>query len=119
MPNRKMFTPQKRKIVYDKFNGHCAYCGCKIEFGGFVVDHFLAVAKGGKNNIDNLFPSCELCNAKKFDLGIEDFRKELCNLPNENYPKLKILKKYYYIRPKRNNFLFYFETFGGGENKNG
>ena len=27
---RKAIPKSIRKIVYKKYNGHCAYCGCKI-----------------------------------------------------------------------------------------
>lgn len=28
---RKRLTKAERKSVYDKYNGHCAYCGCDFE----------------------------------------------------------------------------------------
>jgi DNA-directed RNA polymerase subunit RPC12/RpoP len=27
---RKQLTRAQRKEIYNKYNGHCAYCGCKI-----------------------------------------------------------------------------------------
>lgn len=111
MANRYKMSDKKRKAVYDKFNGHCAYCGCKISYRELVVDHFIAFSKNGGDKIDNLFPSCELCNGRKHDFGLEEFRKQIENLPNENFPRLKMLCKYYNIKPKRKGFLFYFETF--------
>ena len=36
---RRRLTKSERKTVYDKCNGHCAYCGCEIPFKGFNVDH--------------------------------------------------------------------------------
>lgn len=30
-----------RKAVYAKYNGHCAYCGRKIEYKDMQVDHLI------------------------------------------------------------------------------
>lgn len=29
-----------REVVYNKYNGHCAYCGKKIAYKDMQVDHF-------------------------------------------------------------------------------
>lgn len=29
--SRKQIAQKIRKQVYQKYNGHCAYCGCKME----------------------------------------------------------------------------------------
>ena len=34
-----MISKKTREIIYNKYNGHCAYCGCEIPFKGFNVDH--------------------------------------------------------------------------------
>lgn len=31
MSKRKNLTKQQRQQVYNKYNGHCAYCGCELE----------------------------------------------------------------------------------------
>ena len=36
---RKPIPKSVRKLVYQKYNGHCAYCGCEIPEKGFNVDH--------------------------------------------------------------------------------
>jgi hypothetical protein len=91
-----------RQIVFDKYNGHCAYCGCKLE-KGWHVDELLPVRryrvqakdKNGDSiwdktrhrwkekiiitkpenfHIDNQMPSCASCNINKHSLSLEDFR---------------------------------------------
>lgn len=111
LQNRYTIPQAKRRLVYDKFNGHCAYCGCKIDYCEMAIDHFLAFSKNGKNNIDNLLPSCNLCNAIKFNSSIEEFREKLKTLPINNLPKIKLLSKYYNIIPKDKHLLFYFEKY--------
>lgn len=36
---RKPIPKYVKKLVYQKYNGHCAYCGCEIPEKGFNVDH--------------------------------------------------------------------------------
>lgn len=35
-----------RELVYQKFDGHCAYCGKKIELKDMQVDHFVPILRG-------------------------------------------------------------------------
>ena len=51
-----------RQKVYEKYNGHCAYCGKAIAIRDMQVDHILPKRNGGTDDIDNLNPSCRLCN---------------------------------------------------------
>ncbi|MDR0618296.1 MAG: HNH endonuclease, partial [Bacteroidales bacterium] len=68
---------ETRKTIFDKFGGHCAYCGTEINFDKFQVDHFVAKLKGGSDDVDNLMPSCIECNRYKATLSIETFREWL------------------------------------------
>ena len=63
-----------RQKVYDKYNGHCAYCGKAITIKDMQVDHILSKRNGGTNDIANLNPSCRLCNHYKRAYSIESFR---------------------------------------------
>lgn len=63
-----------RQKVYDKYNGHCAYCGKAIAIKDMQVDHILPKRNGGTNDIDNLNSSCRLCNHYKCAYSIECFR---------------------------------------------
>ena len=36
-----MISKKTREIVYNKYNGHCAYCGCEIEMKDMQVDHIV------------------------------------------------------------------------------
>lgn len=74
---------QDRKIIFDKFNGHCAYCGCELNFDKFQVDHFKAQIwdkdKGEQtdNSYENLMPACAECNRYKGAWNIEQMREWL------------------------------------------
>lgn len=38
---RKPIPKKLRKQVYAKCNGHCAYCGCELEYKDMQVDHVI------------------------------------------------------------------------------
>lgn len=57
-----------RKVVWDKTDGHCVYCGKALHpFDDFTIDHLKPKAKGGDDSWDNLVPACMKCNGKKGD----------------------------------------------------
>jgi len=72
-----------RAAVYQKYNGHCAYCGREILFKQMQVDHFwpqfLSHLQSGLDNnaFENLMPSCQKCNNHKHGMKIELWRSEL------------------------------------------
>jgi len=64
-----------REVVYNKYDGHCAYCGKSIEYKDMQVDHIRPKRMRGTDDITNLNPSCRRCNHYKRALKLEDFRK--------------------------------------------
>lgn len=70
-----------RHAVYEKTQGHCAYCGKTISFKEMQVDHIKPKRRGckggGDDSIDNLLPSCIRCNRSKTVYSIEQFRAKL------------------------------------------
>lgn len=79
---RKPIPKSVRKLVYAKYNGHCAYCGCEIPEKGFNVDHLYCLRRyeyteefTGINvhDISNLMPSCGSCNRYKSTMDLEKF----------------------------------------------
>ena len=47
-----------RRDIYNRFDGHCAYCGKSIEFDDMTIDHILPQSKGGKDTVENTVPAC-------------------------------------------------------------
>lgn len=115
--SRKQIAQKIRKQVYEKYNRHCAYCGCELKYKDMEVDHVIPVyGKDGGNDIDNLLPSCRMCNFYKSTFTLEDYRKNLESL-HERLQKLFIYRmamKYGLITEHKNKVVFYFEK----ENKN-
>lgn len=45
-----------RKKVFDKYNGHCAYCGRQIEYKDMQVDHITSKRNGRTDDIRSFGP---------------------------------------------------------------
>ena len=123
---------KRRKQVFDKCNGRCAYCGCEITEENFQIDHVtpkryvLFDTSFDVDNIDNLLPACSVCNHYKRALDIEKFRHEWLgklHLRIKRIPKNprtergkrkkeymeRILNRYGITEDKPFNKIFYFE----------
>ena len=81
-----MISKSKRKLVYDKYNGRCAYCGCELKLSEMQVDDIVPKFRNnemwhqneiGSDEISNLNPSCRMCNYYKGMGSIENFRENL------------------------------------------
>jgi hypothetical protein len=80
---RKPIPKNTRLKVYDKYDGHCAYCGKPLEYKDMQVDHFAPFYLYGDNqNFDNMMPSCRQCNFYKNTFTISKFKGELKLLVN-------------------------------------
>ena len=118
-----------RQKIYNKYGGHCAYCGEEIEYKKMQVDHIFPQSKkhwlssdymkkyekisiDNIDEIDNLNPSCRSCNLWKHNLRLEGFRRELqrqvdrVNRYSANY---RMAKKYGLIIETGKPVSFYFE----------
>ena len=57
----KIFSFQELESHLQRLGKKCIYCGGSYEH----LDHFTPLSREGKNNLDNLFPSCARCNVSK------------------------------------------------------
>jgi 5-methylcytosine-specific restriction endonuclease McrA len=115
--------PQTRKLIFNKYKGHCAYCGCEIFINKFHIDHKMPLRRGtndselkesirGKNSIDNFNPSCISCNSSKNEMSIETWRKELSlkiMRLNRDSSQYRLMKRFGLIIETKNEIIFYFE----------
>lgn len=96
------------------YDGHCAYCGCKLDIKDMQVDHINSVyAHDGKNELENYMPSCRQCNFYKSTGTIEQFRKNLKSVMWEtlkNTFQYRMMIKYDLIQENDKEIKFYFET---------
>lgn len=122
---RKSIPKSVRKLVYQKYNGHCAYCGCEIPEKGFNVDHLHCLKHYeyteeftgiDVHDISNLMPSCGSCNRYKATMDLETFRKELQKIPDRLKRDVciyNIALRYGMVQENREPIKFYFEREGG------
>jgi len=60
------FKSSTKQAVWDKTDGTCYYCGRPLKpWETFSIDHVIPKSKGGDDSIENLVPSCRLCNSRK------------------------------------------------------
>ena len=109
-----------RQVVFNKYNGHCAYCGCKLHQNNFTIDHIdpkRRKSKGihGLDKIENYNPSCNSCNSTKSVFTIEKFRERLIedvNRLRKYSSKYRILERFGILAQVKFELKFYFETHG-------
>ncbi len=75
MSDRRKLTAAERQQIYEKFGGHCAYCGCEITIKDMQADHVVPLHLGGADDIANLYPACRACNHYKSTYTVERFRE--------------------------------------------
>lgn len=110
------FTKAERERVYQKYDGHCAYCGKKIEYKDMQVDHFKPLRAwnsedSGSNEMSNLMPSCRRCNHYKRANSLELFRRYIEDIPRklkDNYI-YKVGLDYGLVAENPHKVNFYFE----------
>lgn len=105
-----------RQAVYNKYRGHCAYCGKVITIKEMQVDHIIPKARGWKvadvNDYSNLNPSCRNCNHYKRASSLEEFRKHSVGMLHERLAKLytvKVALDYGIVKLQKWDRKFYFE----------
>ena len=81
MKRRKLMKAE-RLLVYDKFNGKCAYCGCKLNYNEMTVDHVEPLRNGGIDEVINMYPSCRSCNHYKSTYTTDKFKHEIGQIPS-------------------------------------
>ena len=109
-------SKSKREEVYQKYNGHCAYCGREIAYKDMQVDHFLplrawGIEDTGTDDLDNLMPACRMCNHYKRANSLETFRRYIKEIPRklrDNYI-YKVGVAYGEVVEQEHPVKFYFE----------
>ena len=114
-------TKSERESARTMFGGRCAYCGCELG-ERFHADHIDPIFRGwegdtrpkraGKDEKENIFPSCQRCNLWKSTLSVEDFRNAIkhqtfqLNRDSSNY---RMAKDFCLITENDTPVIFYFE----------
>lgn len=120
-------TKKQRLEVYNKYNGHCAYCGKEIEYHEMQVDHLIpqrrATSHAGRGrlpieqieNEQNYMPACRRCNHYKRAHNLQTFRRYIEEIPKkllEDYI-CKVGVDYDLVEFHPRKIKFYFEMTDG------
>lgn len=62
---RRRIQSNRRKIIWYRDGKKCRYCGKKLNYRTFHVDHVLPVYHNGNDYVFNLCASCPGCNLDK------------------------------------------------------
>lgn len=111
---RKKVSKTVRAQIYNKFNGHCAYCGRKLKKEEMTVDHIKPLNAGGTYELTNLNPACRCCNNYKSSMSLKKFRKYITKI-NETMARdsnvYAMALSYGMIVPQEKKVIkFYYET---------
>lgn len=120
-----------RELIFNKYDGKCAYCGCEL-IKGWHADHIEPIVRDfiyNKNkqrfktngicrnpendNLQNYNPSCPSCNIQKNSYTLEQFReniKQFVNSLNQYSTQYKFAKKYGLVSENDIEVKFHFET---------
>ena len=116
----KTISKKTRQAVYEKYGGHCAYCGKKIEYKDFQLDHliprqrehFKRYSEEEIECFENYMPSCRRCNHYKRAHSLKAFREMIEEIPaklfRDNYI-YKVGLDSGLIEPHEHKVKFYFE----------
>lgn len=109
-----------RHIVYNKYEGRCAYCGCTLS-SRWHVDHLIpvirclrtkAITRPEHDTVENMMPSCPSCNIDKSSMTLESWRKVIANrikVLNRDVSAYRFAKKFKLVNETNNPVVFYFE----------
>lgn len=114
MTRRKLSRAERRQ-VYEKCGGHCAYCGCDLEYKNMQVDHVKPLRTGGADEPCNMLPACRSCNHYKATLDAEKFRQYLAGihkrLLRDSIP-YQVAERFGIVRHVTDDVVFYYEKIG-------
>lgn len=122
---RKTISKKVRIEIYNKYNGHCAYCGKKIDYKDMQVDHLIPVQRERWKRyseeeiecFENYMPACRRCNHYKRAHSLEVFRKMIEEIPaklfRDNYI-YKVGLDYSLLETHEHKIKFFFEQVADG-----
>lgn len=98
---RQTLNWSRKTDILNETGFKCARCGCKIGVSEGTVDHYLPLARGGRNESRNYIALCDTCNKEKQDF-VYDPEEWYKFVPEK---KLNELKKIYEAYKKSNTWF--------------
>lgn len=120
MVKRKYIPKKTREAVYNKYSGHCAYCGKKIGYKDMQLDHLIPKQREQFKRysteeiecFENYMPACRRCNHAKRSYSLEGFREFIETIPKKLFRDNYIYKvglDYGLVEAHEHKVKFYFE----------
>ncbi len=127
-------TKKQRELLFNKYDGKCAYCGCDLP-KRWHVDHIEAVKREFEfvkkdgyhipkctgvlenphlDRFDNLNPACPPCNHYKSSMPLESFRRELSHQverARESSKNFRFAEKFGQVVVQESPIIFWFEKY--------
>jgi len=106
-----------KNIVFNKYNGVCAYCGIELD-DSFSIDHIDATVRPSLNLSNYTYclryfnPCCITCNSSKSSKTLDEWRSDLENKHSICYKQsshYRILIKFNRIIEVKEPIKFHFE----------
>lgn len=116
-------NPETRRLIFQKYDGRCAYCGDPLE-ERFTVDHIDPLKRhirGSKSHLEileNYNPCCQSCNSSKSDWTIEQWRDRITlkyNRLMRDSSGFRLLVRMGIVEKAVNKVSFYFERIDNGK----
>jgi len=119
---RKAIPKKVREAVYNKYDGHCAYCGKELGPKDWQLDHLIPVQRERFKRyseeeiecFENYVPACRRCNHYKRAHSLEVFRRYIEEIPAKLYRDNYIYKvglDYGLVEAHERKIKFYFEEY--------
>lgn len=133
MKARQTLTKDQRMQIWQKYGCRCAYCGEPIEYKDMQVDHIKPIFRGwsdsqkqdlpegvcGDDSMENLNPSCRMCNFRKSTGSLECFRDAIKHslVCLERSFTYRLAKRYDLVKEIPQKVEFYFEVYNREQQK--
>lgn len=78
--NRKKYSEDVRRMIYNRAGGRCQLCGRKITYEELTLDHIVPLAMGGKDCVSNLQVADAACNGFKGSILPEKFMDRITEI---------------------------------------
>jgi 5-methylcytosine-specific restriction endonuclease McrA len=90
---------ERLRKIYRKTDGYCHICHRKLSYsnygilrgkGAWQIEHSIAIANGGSDHMNNLYPACITCN---IDKGLKRTKNARALYENTRAPYSKTKKE--------------------------
>lgn len=75
--NKEAVSEKRRSLIFQKYVGHCAFCGKKISKDSFAIEYGAEKLQNRLKRYYELLPACLSCANEKRGMQLESYRQFL------------------------------------------